>query len=89
MTAWAGPWGTSFSANLTPDDETGLGRWSYETFAAAMRTGRHLGMGRPILPPMPTQVLAGLTEEDLRAVYAYLRSLPPVSNRVPAPLPAH
>ena len=52
-TAFAGPWGVSFTANLTPDDETGLGKWTAETFIAALRTGRHEGKGRPILPPMP------------------------------------
>lgn len=87
MTAWAGPWGTSFTANLTPDVETGLGAWTWEQFRDAIRTGRHLGRGRPILPPMPWQYYANLTDEDLRAVFAYLRSIPAVSNRVPEPLP--
>lgn len=87
MTAWDGPWGTSFTANLTPDDETGLGRWSFDTFAATVKSSRHMGQGRPILPPMPVEILQALTGDDLRAVFAYLQSLPPVSNRVPAPLP--
>jgi hypothetical protein len=85
-TAFAGPWGVSFTANLTPDPETGLGRWTEEMFVAAMRTGRHQGKGRPILPPMPYPSVGGLNDEDIRAVFAYLRSLPPVSNRVPAPI---
>jgi hypothetical protein len=86
LTAWAGPWGVSFAANLTPD-ATGLGSWTPETFIQAMRTGKHAGVGRPILPPMPWMELAKMTDEDLRALFAYLQSLPPISNAVPAPVP--
>jgi mono/diheme cytochrome c family protein len=85
-TAWAGPWGVSFAVNLTPD-VSGLGAWTPETFIKAMRTGKHLGNGRPILPPMPWYGLGQLTDDDLQAVFAYLRSLKPVSNVVPAPIP--
>lgn len=85
-TAFAGPWGVSFSANLTPDPETGLGRWTEEMFIATMRTGRHQGKGRPILPPMPYENLASLDDEDIRSLFAYLQSLAPVRNRVPAPV---
>lgn len=86
-TAWKGPWGTSFTANLTPDDETGLGRWSEQDFIATIRTGRHLGRGREILPPMPIQMIKNMNDEDLASIYAYLRTIPAVSNRVPNPLP--
>src|SRR5690606_8911825 len=82
-TAFAGPWGVSFTANLTPDPETGLGNWTPEMFIATMRTGRRQGKGRPILPPMPAQMIKNLSDEDLRAIFAYLQSLPPVKNRVP------
>jgi mono/diheme cytochrome c family protein len=85
-TAFAGPWGVSFTANLTPDVETGLGRWTAETFIAALRTGRHEGKGRPILPPMPWPMIRNLNDEDLRAVFAYLQSIPPIRNRVPTPV---
>ncbi len=85
-TAFAGPWGVSFTANLTPDPETGLGRWSVETFIATMRTGRHEGKGRPVLPPMPTENLAALRDGEIRDLFAYLQSLPPMRNRVPAPI---
>lgn len=85
-TAFAGPWGVSFSANLTPDRETGLGTWTAATFTQAMRTGRHEGQGRPILPPMPAAGIGKATDEDLAAVFAYLQSLPAVSNRVPQPV---
>ena len=86
-TAFSGPWGVSFTANLTPDKETGLGTWTEENFVQTIRTGRHLGRGRPILPPMPAPVYANLTDEDLGAVFSYLQSLPPRRNQVPTPLP--
>ena len=86
MTAWAGPWGVSFTANLTPDKETGLGNWTAETFITALRTGKHEGVGRPILPPMPYEMIRQATDDDLRAIFAYLQSIPPIHNRVPQPL---
>ena len=86
MTAWSGPWGVSFTANLTPDKETGLGLWTEEMFIATMKTGRHQGKGRPVLPPMPVEMLRALNDEDIKSVFAYLQSLPPVRNRVPAPI---
>jgi mono/diheme cytochrome c family protein len=87
MTAWSGPWGTSFTANLTPDKETGLGQWTARTFVDTIRTGRHLGRGRPVLPPMPVQALANMTEDDLESIFAYLQTVPAIKNRVPQPLP--
>ena len=88
LTAWAGPWGVSFAANLTPDKETGIAEWSEEHFIQALRTGKHQGQpnGRDILPPMPWQFFKSMTDEDLKAIFAYLRSLPPVKNQVPLPV---
>ena len=86
-TAWAGPWGISYTANLTPDELTGLGAWTDDIFVDAIRTGRHWGQSRPILPPMPWQVYANMTDEDLRSIFAYLRSIPPIRNQVPDPTP--
>jgi mono/diheme cytochrome c family protein len=86
-TAFSGPWGVSFAANLTPDDNTGLGIWTEEMFVKAVRTGRHMGVSRPILPPMPWPNVGAMNDEDLKAVYAYLRSIQPIHNRVPEPLP--
>lgn len=85
LTAWVGPWGTSYTANLTPD-RTGLAGWTPEVFIETIRQGKHAGVGRALLPPMPWQMYRHMTDEDLRAVFAYLQSLPPVSNAVPAPL---
>jgi hypothetical protein len=90
-TAWVGPWGVSYAANLTPDRETGLGDWTEEMFLQTLRTGKHQGSpaGRDLLPPMPwanlTHATHGVPEADLKAIWAYLRSLPPIRNRVPTP----
>jgi mono/diheme cytochrome c family protein len=89
LTAAVGPWGVSFTANLTPDNETGIGTWQPEMFINAMRTGKHLGVadGRPILPPMPWPTLKQLSDEDLKAIFTYLKTLPPIKNKVPQPMP--
>lgn len=91
-TAFAGPWGVSYARNLTPDEISGLGIWSEEMFMNTMRTGRHMGVSRPLLPPMPWQNLNNLNDEDLKSVFAYLRSIKPIRNEVPdaviAPPPA-
>lgn len=87
FTGWAGPWGVSFAANLTPDPETGLGKWTERNFVEAMRSGRHMGRGRPILPPMPWPGVGKMADADLHAMFAYLRSIPAIQNRVPDPLP--
>lgn len=85
-TVFAGPWGVSFAANLTPDKETGLGDWTEEMFIKTMRTGLHQGKGRPVLPPMPYFVIGAMTDNDIKDLFAYLQSLKPVHNRVPAPV---
>ena len=88
LTAWSGPWGVSFTANLTPDPETGVLRdFSEEQFIQTMRTGRHQGQGREILPPMPWPLIGKMTDDDLKAVFAYLRQIPAVNNTVPDPIP--
>lgn len=89
LTAWRGPWGTSFTANLTPDVNTGLGIWTEDMFVRALRTGKHMGQSRPILPPMPWMFYKNLSDEDLEAIYAYLRTIEPIHNRVPEPLPPY
>jgi mono/diheme cytochrome c family protein len=89
LTAWFGPWGTSFPRNLTPDSATGTGAWTAETFIKILRSGKHMGAeaGRPIMPPMPWQSIKGMTDDDLKAVFAYLKSLKPISNNVPEYMP--
>ncbi|UKJ09128.1 c-type cytochrome [Solitalea lacus] len=89
MTAFAGPWGISYTANLTPDTATGIGAWSEDAFIKTLRTGKHLGQpgGRNVLPPMPWALIGQMSDDDLKAIYTYLRTLPPVANQVPAPVP--
>jgi len=77
--------GTIYSRNLTPDRETGLGAWTEAQFIQTMRTGHRQGTGRVLLPPMPWMNLAKASDDDLGAIYAYLQSIPAVSNRVPDP----
>ncbi len=86
FTAWAGPWGVSFTRNLTPDMATGLGSWTEAVFIKALRTGKDMGEGRDILPPMPWQNFRNMSDNDLKAIFAYLRTLKPVENAVPDPI---
>lgn len=89
LSAWAGPWGVSFTQNLTPDDSTGLGEWTEEAFIQAIRTGKHQGQpnGRMILPPMPWEMYRWATDDDLKAIWAYLQTIPAIDNMVPLPIP--
>lgn len=88
LTSAAGPWGMSFSANIS-SDETGIGAWTEGAFINAMRHGKIKGLdnGRDMLPPMPWYNFAKLTDDDLKAMFAYLKSTSPVNNVVPAPIP--
>ena len=88
FTSFTGPWGTSFAANLTPDD-SGIGTWSDAQFFKSIREGKHKGHegGRMVLPPMPWQDFAKMTDEDLKSVFEYLKSLPAIENIVPPPIP--
>ncbi len=83
-TAFAGPWGITYAINLTPDKETGLGAWTEAMFVGALKTGKHMGTSRPIMPPMPWIAYSHFSEEDLKAMFAYLQTIPPIHNRVPA-----
>ncbi len=73
------PFGTVYSSNLTPDDQTGLGRWSAPAFWRAMHHGRSAD-GRLLVPAFPYTSTTQVTRADSDALYAYLRSLPPVSQ---------
>jgi hypothetical protein len=83
LTAFAGPWGISYAINLTPDQNTGIGIWTEELFIKALRTGKHFGTSRDIQPPMPWPWYGKASEADPKAIYAYLRSIPPIKNLVP------
>jgi mono/diheme cytochrome c family protein len=85
LTAWVGPWGTSYAANIS-SDSTGIGNWKYEQFEKAIREGKYHGLdgSRPIMPPMPLEALMHYTDDEMKAIFAYLKSTPPVKNVVPA-----
>ena len=86
-TEWAGPWGIVFSKNITPDPETGIGKWTEDIFIGTMRSGKHIDLKRAILPPMPWEDYGKLSDDDLKAMFAYIMTLPPVRNAVPKPVP--
>ena len=85
-TAFAGPWGISYTRNLTPDPESGLGQWTEQQFIDTIRTGREQGRGRELLPPMPWPAFKNFNDADLKAIFAYLRSIPAIKNKVPDPV---
>lgn len=88
LTAAAGPWGVAFAGNITPDP-TGIGTWTEDQFKRAFTQGKYKGMenGRTLLPPMPWYDFAELNDEDIHAIFMYLKSINPVDNVVPAPIP--
>ncbi len=87
--AFSGPWGVSFAANLTPDDSTGTGTWTEDRLVKVLREGKYHGLAesRDILPPMPWEMYKNMTNDEISAVFAYLKSIKPVKNHVPAPIP--
>lgn len=87
LTAAAGPWGVSFATNLTPDD-TGLGNWTEAQFKKALTEGKFKGLdgSRMLLPPMPWTNYTRMTDDEVHAIYTYLKSVKPVSNMVPNPI---
>ena len=89
FTSFLGPWGVSFAANITSDSTTGIGNWTLDQFIRVFKTGKYGGApeGRNLLPPMPWQGIAQMTNDELKAVYTYLESTKPVHNIVPQPQP--
>ncbi|WP_024511344.1 cytochrome c [Bradyrhizobium sp. ARR65] len=84
------PFGTIFSTNITPDPETGIGRWSEEAFRRAMRTGVDRE-GHHLYPTFPYDHFTNVTDDDDRALYAFLMTREPVvaparANELPFPL---
>lgn len=88
LTAWVGPWGISFAGNLT-SDPTGIGAWQEENFIRALREGKLKGMenGRQLLPPMPWDMFKAMTDNELKAMFAFLKTTKPISNIVPQAVP--
>ncbi|MBN9351622.1 MAG: c-type cytochrome [Chitinophagaceae bacterium] len=89
FTSFVGPWGISYAANITSDSTTGIGTWTFEQFKRVFKTGKFGGapQGRNVLPPMPWQGIGQMTDPELEAVFAYLKSTKPVHNVVPSPQP--
>ncbi len=84
LTAWIGPWGTSYSANLTPDS-TGIGAWTEQQFITCIRQDLFKGIAgsRPLMPPMPVAGVNNYTDNELKAIFAYLKTIKPIHNVVP------
>ena len=82
LTAWVGPWGTTYTPNITSDD-TGIGAWTEQQFITCIREGKLKGLSRPLLPPMPWQFYKLMTDDELKAIFAYLKSTKPVKNIAP------
>jgi len=78
------PPGVFHGPNLTPDKETGLGNWTDEQIVTAIRTGKRPD-GRELVPVMPYHAFAHLTDPDVKAIVAFLRTIPAVKNKVPGP----
>ncbi|MEQ1524099.1 MAG: cytochrome c [Aestuariivirga sp.] len=76
--------GVFHGPNLTPDNETGLGKWTADEIVTAFQTGKRPD-GRELAPIMPWRNFASFTPEDAQAIAAYLKSLPPIANKVPGP----
>jgi mono/diheme cytochrome c family protein len=89
LTSWVGPWGVSFAANITSDSTTGIGNWTEDQFILCLRKGKYMGLekARDLLPPMPWQAFRNMTDDELKAVFAYLKSTKPIHNIVPQPVP--
>lgn len=85
VTSYIGPWGQSYAANIS-SDETGIGNWTEQQFFTAIRKGKWKGLeeSRPLMPPMPLMSFSQLKDQDLKAIFAYLKSTKPVKNVVPA-----
>ena len=81
LTAWRGPWGLSLTANITPDPETGIGKWTAADFKKTIRTGVDPA-GYVLKPPMPIEVLQNLPDQDLEAIFRFLKSQKPVRNAI-------
>jgi mono/diheme cytochrome c family protein len=88
MTATVGLWGVSYSANIT-SDATGIGNWTEEQFFRALKEGKYKGLAnnRMLLPPMPWPMFSHMEDEDIKAIFAYLKTVKPVKNVPPQPKP--
>jgi len=80
--AFETPFGTIYSTNITPDTETGIGNWTGEEFLTSMRRGLRPG-GEHLYPVFPYTAFTKVTDDDIVALYAYLKSVPAVKQEAP------
>jgi hypothetical protein len=88
LTAWVGPWGISYTANIT-SDQTGIGSWTEDQFLLCIREGKWKGLknSRSLMPPMPWFTYRLMTDNELKAIFAYLKSTKPIENVEPPIVP--
>ena len=88
FTSWTGPWGVSYSANLTPD-ETGTGNWTENQFLYALKNSISKGVAgsRPLMPPMSMMPVKHMTDDEIKAIFAYLKTIKPIKNNSVQPTP--
>jgi hypothetical protein len=84
FTSWTGPWGVTYAVNLT-SDTTGIGAWKEEQFVKCLKEKKWMGLDgtRPLMPPMSMMPATEMSDEELKAIFAYLKSIPPIKNIVP------
>jgi cytochrome c553 len=85
FTAWMGPWGITYAANIT-SDSTGIGMWTEAQFLKALKEKKWMGLDstRPLMPPMSMMSATVMNDDELKAIFAYLKTTPPIKNVQPA-----
>jgi mono/diheme cytochrome c family protein len=88
VAGFPGPRGSRvYAKNITPDPETGIGRWTEDQFVQTFKTGVSPDGVKYRVSPMEWNIYANMKEEDVRAMYRYLRTIKPISNKAPANIP--
>ena len=87
FTAWMGPWGITYAANLT-SDSTGIGMWTEAQFLKSLKEKKWMGLDntRPLMPPMSMMPATKMTGDEMKAIFAYLKTTPPIKNVQPVAL---
>ena len=85
FTAWMGPWGITYAANIT-SDSTGIGMWTEAQFVKALKEKKWMGLDntRPLMPPMSMMPATKMSDDEMKAMFAYLKTTPPIKNVQPA-----
>lgn len=84
FTAWMGPWGITYAANIT-SDSTGIGMWTEAQFLKALKEKKWMGLDntRPLMPPMSMMPATQMSDDEIKAIFAYLKTTPPIKNVQP------